>query len=90
MLTPWHQSSVCAVLLSVICFVLVMSVQVLLLQNESNNEQTLKDKLSNAEHRYVFIVTDVEKVKGKSEHLYSTLHGFTNHLKVLRHGSHSF
>jgi len=29
------------------------------------------------------------KVKGKPEHLYSTLHG-TNHSKALRHGSHSF
>jgi len=28
-------------------------------------------------------------VKNESEHLYSALHG-TNHLKALRHGSHSF
>ena len=30
-----------------------------------------------------------KKGKGKSEQLYIALHG-TNHLKVLRHGSHSF
>jgi len=30
-----------------------------------------------------------KKGKGKSEHLYSVLHG-TNHSKALRHGSHSF
>jgi len=29
------------------------------------------------------------KGKGKSEHLYSALHG-TNHYKVLRHESHNF
>jgi len=29
------------------------------------------------------------KAKGKSEHLYRTLHG-TNYSKALRHGSHSF
>ena len=31
----------------------------------------------------------VKGKKGKSEHLYSALHG-TNHSKALRHGSHSF
>ena len=35
------------------------------------------------------LMTRRGKGKGKSEHLYSALHG-TNHSKALRHGSHSF
>ena len=37
----------------------------------------------------IYIFGGPKKVKVKSEHLHSALHG-TNHSKALRHGSHSF